>query len=297
MDRAEFLAARRHGIGGSDVAPILGLSKWATPLDVYLAKIGEAPEIEETEVMRWGNLLEPVVRDEYARRTGREVDVPVGPISNPKYPFAIANLDGLTRCGRVVEVKTARSGDGWGEEGSGQVPDAYALQVQHYLLVTGAEVADVAVLIGGSDFRIYTLEADHALHEMLVEAEAAFWTRVERREPPDPVSYEEAVRRFTKGTAGEVEADELLASEIAQLVRVRAEMKTLEEEESRVKAAIAMALGDRGDTLTYQGRVLATWKLAKGRKSFDAKRFEAEHPDLFSQYMRVGQPSRRLLIK
>lgn len=295
MDRAEFLAARRRGIGGSDVAPILGLSKWRTPLDVYISKVSDALDDEETESMRWGNLLEGVIRDEYARRTGYVVERPPM-LTHPEHSFIIANLDGMTECGRVVEIKTARDGAGWGEEGSDEVPDAYALQVQHYMLVTGAEVADVAVLIGGSEFRVYTIEADTELHEALIEVESEFWGRVQRRDPPEPRTYAEAAQRFARATGGEVEAGEDLASDVAHIAVLRAQIKALEAEESKIKASIACALGDR-DTLIHAGRTLATWKEVKGAKRFDVKAFKDAHPELYSQFVKIGEPSRRLLIK
>jgi putative phage-type endonuclease len=69
MTRDEWLAARRTGIGGSDIAAILGLSPWRTPLDVYRDKVDGA-EQPETEAMRWGRLLEDVIAREYAVRAG-----------------------------------------------------------------------------------------------------------------------------------------------------------------------------------------------------------------------------------
>src|SRR5690349_18206306 len=118
LDRTEFLEQRRLGIGGSDVAPILGLSKWASPLDIYLRKRGEQPEQDDNEAMLWGRALEPVIRQQYAERTGRIVRVPEAALVHPQLTFARANLDGVTDDGRVVEVKTARTAQDWGEPGS-----------------------------------------------------------------------------------------------------------------------------------------------------------------------------------
>lgn len=295
-ERAAFLERRRTGIGGSDVAPILGLSPWATPLDIYLEKRGEAPPKEETEEMLWGNLHEPHIRSEYARRTGREVAIPEM-LVHPKHPFAIANLDGLTRCGRVLEIKTAKRPDGWGEDGSDEIPEAYALQVQHYLMVSGREVADVAALIAGSDFRLYEVEADRELHEMLLEAESAFWQRVVDGVPPEPRTYEEAAALFARAPKAAVEADDEVFGAWTSLVDVRAQIKTLVERESALKAAVACAMGDVADTLTHAGRVIATWKTGKAPERFDAAAFRAAHPDLAAEFTRAGKPSRPLLIK
>jgi putative phage-type endonuclease len=298
-DRETVLAQRRTGIGGSDVAAILGLVPRRTPLDVYLEKLGIAEPVEETEPMLWGKLLEPVIRQRYSDKTGRAVYLPTDMLRHHKHTFMVANLDGFTEDKRVFEAKTARTDKGWGEPGSDEVPDAYALQVQHYLFVTGFEVADVAVLIGGSDFRLYHVHADQSLQADLIDAEAEFWGRVLRREEPEPVSFAEAQQRYGRlSVAGVVHASSVVAEAHAQLVRIRDEMKELEAREDAAKAEIVKALGDTGDTLiSPDGRTLATWKLAKAPERFDTTAFKAAHPDLAAQFTKPGTPSRRLLIK
>ena len=149
--RDDFLKSRATGIGGSDAAAILGLSRWKSPFQVYQEKRGEAAQTPDNASMRWGRYLEPVVRQAYADDTGRAVRLPDGLVRHQQHTFMIANLDGVTDDGRVVEIKTARTSQGWGEPGSDQVPQEYLLQAQHHMAVTGLVVADVAVLIGGSD--------------------------------------------------------------------------------------------------------------------------------------------------
>lgn len=296
--REQWLNDRRTGIGGSDVAPILGLSKWATPLDVYLDKIGEGTEIEDNAAMKWGRNLESAIRQEYADQTGRAVHQLAHMLRHPKHEFMIANLDGETSCGRVFEAKTARSADGWGEPGTDQVPDAYALQVQHYMIVRGFDVADIAVLIGGSDFRIYTVEADRELQQGIISAEAVFWNRVQTRTPPEPVSFADAVQRYGRSKAdGIVEASPAALAAHADLVALRHEIDEIDRRQDEAKAILMRELGDVGDTLTCQGKTLATWKLAKGSETFDTTRFKAEHPDIYKAFVVQREGSRRLLIK
>lgn len=296
--RQEWLAQRRTGIGGSDVAPILGMSKWTTPLQVYEDKIGISQEQEDNPAMKWGRIHEPSIRQEYAETTGRTVYVPDGIIAHPKYPFMLASLDGITDDDRVFEAKTARSADGWGEPGSADVPEAYALQVQHYLAVTGKQIADVAVLIGGSDFRIYTLEADKDLQEMLYEAESQFWSRVLARNPPEATTLSDSVRAFGRSESqGLVQASSQAVGAWAELKRVREMLAELEAAEEACKAIITKEIGNLGDTLVEGGAVLATWKLAKGRSSFDTKALQQAYPQIYAAFVSEGQPSRRLLIK
>jgi len=296
--RQEWLEQRRTGIGGSDVAAILGMSKWKTPLQVYEDKIGIGQEQDDNPAMKWGRIHEPSIRQEYAEATGRTVYVPDGILAHPKHSFMLASLDGITDDDRVFEAKTARSQDGWGEPGSDEVPEAYALQVQHYLAVTGKQIADVAVLIGGSDFRIYTLHADNDLHEMLYEAESQFWNRVLTRQPPEATTLSDSVRAFGRSESqGLVQASSQAVAAWAELKRVREMLADLEAAEEACKAIITKEIGNLGDTLVEGGAVLATWKLAKGRSSFDTKALQQAYPQIYAAFVSEGQPSRRLLIK
>lgn len=297
--RQEWLNERRSGIGGSDAAAVLGLSKWKTPLQVYLDKRGEAPEIPDNEAMLWGRALEPVIRQQYAERTGRAVLMPDGILRHPAHSFMLANLDGMTEDRRVVEIKTARTAQAWGEPGSDEVPQDYLLQVQHYMAVTGFEVADIAVLIGGSDFRLYEVPADRELQEMLIDAEDAFWRNVEQGIPPEPVSYADMQARFGRASREgmvEAESDPDVLVAVAKLRAIRETMKTMEADEEAQKAVIMKALGEK-DTLTIAGQPAVTWKAAKPAQRFDANAFKAAHPTLYAEFLKTGEASRRFLLK
>jgi len=295
----DWLEARRTGIGGSDVAAILGISKYKTPLSVYQEKRGELAPQADNGPMRWGRYLEPVVRQAYADETGREVRLPTELIRHPQHDFMIANIDGVVVDERrLFEAKTARSGDGWGEPGTDQIPQAYLLQVQHYMTVTALPIADVAVLIGGSDFRIYEVRADAELQDMLVDAEREFWQAVQIGEPPAPVSYADVIARWGHASrAGLVMADDAALSSLDTLRRVRAQLAELEAEEDAAKTAVMKALGECDTLVDSRGHTLATWKAQKGARRFDAAAFKGAHPDLHAAFLRAGEPSRRFLLK
>lgn len=147
--RIDWLKLGQSGIGGSDVAAILGLSKWRTPLDVYNSKVGEVSDEEDNASMEWGRRLGPVIRQAYSDKTGRAVECLGHIFRSGEHPFMIANVDGLC-ADRVLEIKTSRSGADWGEEGTDEIPEYYLTQVHHYMTVTRMELCDVAVLIGAS---------------------------------------------------------------------------------------------------------------------------------------------------
>ena len=301
--REDWLQQRRTGVGGSDVAAILGLSKYKTPLQVYQEKRGEIEPQADNDAMRWGRYLEPVVRQAYADETGNEVRVIDQIVRHPIYEHMIANLDGfvIPEAGprRVFEAKTARTADGgWGEPGSDQIPQPYLLQVQHYMAVTGFVVADVAVLIGGSDFRLYEVPEDRELQDMICDACTEFWERVKAGEPPEPVSYADVQARFGRAskTNSVLAGDDVLQA-LQQLRELKTKAKHLELAEEQWKAVVMKAMGESDTLIDSSGHTLATWRASAAPRRFDAEAFKLAHPDLYEQFVAVGEPSRRFLLK
>lgn len=295
--KEDWLQARRSGIGGSDAAAILGLSNWKTPYSVWQEKIGQGVEIVDNAPMKWGRALEPVIRQEYAEATGRIVLQPTNMLRHPKYEFMLANLDGMTEDRRVVEIKTARSAQGWGEPGSDQVPQDYMFQVQHYMAVTGFEVADVAVLIGGSDFRLYEVPADAELQEMMIDAESRFWQLVITNTPPEPVSLADAQARYGRSlTSGSIEANNEVTYALEALQIINTKIDTLQQQADDAKAKIMAYMGEH-EALLVGGKPAITWKTQAGAKRFDSTKFKELHPDLYQQFLKQGDQSRRFIIK
>lgn len=296
-DREAWLAARRTGIGGSDMAAVMGLSKWTTPLAVYLDKIGEADPAPESEPMRWGKLLESVVRQEYCNQTGQVVR-DAGLLRDPRHPWRIGTVDGITEGGHVAECKCTRNGAGWGEPGTDDIPEHIVIQVQHYMALTGLDVADVAVLIGGNDFRIYCVRLDPIAYGKITAAGAEFWQRVQDRNPPDPISVADAKALYGGGSeAGEVVANPAVTLAIQHLRDNAIEQKRLETMEDQAQTAIMTALGDRDTLVDLEGRPLVTWKMSKPSRKFDVKLFRESHPELVEQFTTTKPGSRRFLLK
>ena len=277
---------RRTGIGGSDAPAALGLSPWRSPFDLWEEKVGLAEPQAQNEPMLWGKLLEDVIRGEYARRTGFEVTYRKELIRHPTRPWQFVHLDGEVAHDyrRILEVKSARTQQGWGEPETDEIPQPYLVQCHHAMLVTDSEVCDVAVLIGGNDFRIYQVRRDADIEQQLTEGEAAFWEAVTSRVPPPPMHLRDVVKRWGHLRAGgDVVAGEQEERAIAILRRARELQKELTANEEAAKQAICEALADRGSNLINEyGELLATWKLDNGRKAYTVA---------------PREPSRRFLLK
>lgn len=299
MEGALWLEERRKGIGGSDVAAIMGISPWKTAYQVYQEKRKEVKDWEGNEITEWGKRMEPAIRQWYSDKTGRSVRLPEKILFSQEHPFMFASMDGYTDDRRVVEIKTARYGKGWGEPETNQIPDYYMVQVQHYMIVTGFEVADVPVSIGGGSPELYIVPADAELQTLIIEACAEFWQRVVDGNPPPLVSYADAVQKFGRSiTQGAVVAPDDAIAAVDELRTVREQKDVLEAKEEEIKGKLIITLGDAGDILVDSfGNILATYKISKGRVTVDQKALQKEMPEVYLKYLRTGEPSRRFLLK
>lgn len=305
QSRIDWLKQRQSGIGGSDIAAIVGLNQYKTPMQIWESKVNPVQDEVTSEPAYWGNVLEDVVAKEYAKRTGRKVQRINTQLRHRDFDFAVANIDravinpdicgnvrwkdGKLTTDRLLECKTANgfSVKQWGEVGSDQVPDSYLIQCQWYMGVTGASICDLAVLIGGQDFRIYTIARDDELINDLLQQGAAFWELVKNNVAPDPVNYPEAVKKWANSDPSlSVQADDLLINDLDKIQSIKAQVKELETQEDEIKARVVYALKE-AETLTYQGVKVATCK-TQTRTSFDTKAFEKDYPDLYAQYKKTS---------
>ena len=91
------------------MATIACLSKWKSQVQVFLEKT-QAIEQEDvqSEAAYFGNVLEEVVAQEFAKRTGLKVQRRNAILQHPEYPWMLANVDRLIVGERIgLECKTA----------------------------------------------------------------------------------------------------------------------------------------------------------------------------------------------
>ncbi|OYP14015.1 hypothetical protein CFC35_05475 [Streptomyces sp. FBKL.4005] len=169
----EWHAARASGIGGSEIAAVLGLSPYESAFSLWHRKQGLIGPVEESEEMYWGKVHEPAICTRFA---AEHPDLPVTPAptyAHPDRPWQIANPD--RHAGPdLLEAKSSRDAEGWGEEGTDQIPVHYRAQCLWYMDVLGARRCWVAVLIAGSEYREYLVEYDEAEAAFMRDKAAAF---------------------------------------------------------------------------------------------------------------------------
>jgi putative phage-type endonuclease len=295
----EWHEIRKQGIGGSDAAAVLGMSKYSTPYEVWLSKRGEldnTPSPELQKIYRRGHLLEPAILQYHADETGMTTHQIQGIVVSDKYPFMRATLDGLSVDRKVsVNAKTSRIYDEWGDVETDQIPQEYLINSQHEMIVAGTEVHHIPVLLAGLEFRLYKVEADKELQQMIIDVEHDFWQRVQNGIEPD-LTGDDVGLKFRKSKAGIVPATEYELQLIDELKESRSMVMALEKREGEIIESLKKCLGE-SDTLCFGDKTLATWKSSKGRTSFDSSSFKDAYPELYQQFTRQTEGSRRFLIK
>lgn len=208
-DDVDWHKRRTSGIGASDMPAILGESTYKSAYSVYLEKTGqcEPEDLSENEAVHWGNVLEPVVLEQYRQRTGRHAERSCQLLQSTVHPWALATLDGWTSDGPgrwPLEIKTVSAfcADDWVDG----PPDDYLTQVHHQMLVTGAELATVACLIGGQKLVWCDVQRDEQRIRKIIYHGERFWKRVQDRNPPETDGSEatsKALARLHPNDSGE----------------------------------------------------------------------------------------------
>lgn len=285
-DTNEWLEERRKSIGASEVAAVMGLSQWGTALTVYKAKQGAASDIDP--LIAWlGHRDEPTIAEWIDRFSGLNLELRDGFMARrADAPWLHATFDRITADGIPVQLKTAHEfmSHKW-DEG---IPTEYRVQVQAEMFVAGSPRALVVVRIGARDFRaIWETRDDQFIHEHMLPAVQTFWECVEAGVPPAPQTVTEAAELWPGASGAEVELSEAAFEALERRTVLLADIKAMQEEADALKLAAAEYVKDATE-LTYQGRLVYTFRPQKGRASLDTKQLAADHPELVAAYTKQG---------
>lgn len=253
----EWRELRRGLITSTDIPVILGLSPYKSEATLAREKLGELEPSEQSLVMRVGVALEPVIRDEYERRTGIALTRYQGMVHHPQIEWAAASPDWRRKGARyLVEGKysTSRRWDGI------RPPEDVEAQVRWALGCSGFPVADVARLDGRELYISEPIEHDQDTFDNLVTIAADFRRRLAEGGPftEDAASIK---ARFPQDDGTEIAADAEIEEAIAELLRLRALKSQTEEACERIETAVKARMGT-ATRLTGSGWSVS-WKRTK----------------------------------
>lgn len=300
MSHQEWLHERTKGIGGSDASIILGLNKWKTPFELWLEKTGQS-NLEDTagEAAYFGNILEDVVAKEFEIRSGKRVRRNNFMLKHPEHSFINANIDRkVVGEDALLECKTASAylAKDWEDD---QIPNAYMIQVQHYLGVTGYEHAYIAVLVGGQRFIWKDIERDEELIQMIFDAEVHFWNHHVLGNVPPALDGSSAAEEFLKERYKKTDPDKVVdlsfscKEKLDNYLELKQNIKQLQELAKETENQIKLELenAETGFVKDYQ----VDWKPITSNR-VDSKLLRKKYPDVYNSVVKQSQ-YRRFNVK
>lgn len=289
--------SKMRGIGGSDAAVVAGISRYKSQYQLWMEKTGKSEPFSGNEASHWGNKLEDVVAEEYTQRTGRKVRRVNQTQYHPEYDFIFGHVDRVSVGDkRIVEIKTSlgkyRSDVDWGDAGSDSIPEAYYLQVQHYMAVMQSQVCDVAALVSGdsgAELRIYEIQRDDKLIADLISMEKKFWEYVESDTPPPVRDTRDLAIKYPKDDDETVIASMEIYGLINALKDMKNSKKEIENAEEEIKTKIQEFMADKAYLVSQSGNKLASWK-TQITERVDTSLLKKElDPSILRKYTKVSE--------
>ena len=290
---------RHEYIGGSDIAAIMGFSRWKTPLKLWCEKTQKLPlpDLSDVEAVELGSDLEEFVAQKFSQKTGKAVRRAPKVYQHKDYPYMVAHIDRLvTGTDELLECKTASffKKDEWEND---EIPQEYILQVMWYLGITGRKIGHIAVLIGGQAFKYKQIEFDQELFDQMVEAAKDFWGMVQSGTAPAVSADDDETLKELYSTASDVmiklypQDDETTAAcqafeeKVAYLQEVKAHIKSLEDEKKELETSIKDIIKDNLGIKTPKYVVL--WKTQR-KSQVDVKALCENEPNIYAKYEKVS---------
>lgn len=306
MKKEDWLKLRKEGLGGSEMAAIMGFNPYCSPLDIYEDKVSDEVKNIDNKHTRFGLRMEDVIADWWSDIEGRKVRRENKMAMHDDLPLFV-NIDRLIlkkedaeySGNGPLEIKTTTKWtyERWFEEDSDVIPIFYP-QLQHAMGIYGYDYGCAGIMIAElKEVKPLYFERNDEFIEQMWEQAVQFWfDHVVPKKPPEPRTNDE-VRRVYKEASGEiVQANEEILKAHEQLKRVKDDLKELKQKKETLEVQVKNFMGN-ASFVEYMGDTLFTWKQSKGRKKFDKARLKEEKPDIYDQYEYRGEPGRRFYVK
>lgn len=254
---SEWHELRSKGIGGSQVGTILGLNQWESAYTLWAKLSGKIPEsFEQNEKMYWGTVLEPVIRDEWAKQNPEFEIFETGTWADD---YRHANPDGILKRGDdygLLEIKTA--GYKWDV-----VPPQYVAQCQWYMHLLGLKWCKLVVLFQGNALETYDLDYDEEFSKTMVARVQDFWDGVKSDFAPN-WDGSESTYQTVRVMHPDIVDDEVELGQLGvTLLLKQAALDFAQEEMNQIKSII-LDLMDKAKYGLVDGKVLVTRSARNG---------------------------------
>jgi predicted phage-related endonuclease len=281
----------------------LGMSPYKTKLRLYREKRGEPIPVEEEDEeadlpLLVGQACEPVVLEKLCKRKNITVHSRQKQFISPVLPYVRATVDGIGSDGSNTQAKTAGYlGTSWGVDGSDEIPMHIIYQVQAEMHCANLPFSWVPAIIGNNKLRIYRVDRDPALWDLMVEPLSKFWWHVRNGVPPEAQNRADIKLLYPYDIGSQRTANEEIEIVVREYVGSKATEKDVKETIERLYVMITGFMGAANELLDRAGNVIMTYSTQNGPSRLDKEAIEAEHPGIIEEHTKPGEPVRVLRIK
>lgn len=280
-------------IGGSDIAAVMGLSRWTSPLRLWAEKTDKIKidELADSEAAEIGIELEEYVARKFAKKTGFKLRVDQRVFRHEDYPYMVAHIDRwICNEDAGFEAKTCSA---WKlKEWDGlDIPNEYALQCNWYMGILGKSAWYIAALIGGQKFLWKRLEFNKSLFEKQVAAAKNFMEEFILKDlapMAGALDQDTMCKMYPKSEPSLIDFRDLpIEDQINAWLEERAagcvQKKEIETEIDEIEAKLKQQLtsSDTGETKFYR----FTWKTQQ-RVYADSEKLKQD--GIFDQYSKTS---------
>lgn len=263
---AQLKHSRIGYLGGGNIAGILGISPFRTPLDEYLLISGEREEViteRQAEFFEDRRDLEPWAAKKFTRKTGLAVVRANQRYDDAELPWAKSEIDFEPEDGGNGETKSVHPNavHDWGDPEAGEEPPLYVTaQAMWGLGITGRSHCYVQALVGFDDYRLYRIERHEPTIAEIRRRAVDFWRwHIETRRPPQPVNADDVAKLYERDSGRAVEADAGTREALDHLAGLRSQLRLLDAQREAVEFRIKAFMRD-ATTLLVAGQPALTWR-------------------------------------
>tara|TARA_R110000824_G_scaffold1819_3_gene9032 strand:+ start:211 stop:1191 length:981 start_codon:yes stop_codon:yes gene_type:complete len=313
-ERKAWLAERKKGMGGTDVAAIMmagaDVADKIGSFDKSLFKIWSEKtglfksEDQDNAVLMRGRVMEKYVFELYELHLGEGCRLwERGLTWHPTRPRIFGTPDMMVEKNGTsfgMDAKTRRFRKGWGKTGTTDIPLDVEVQMRVYMEIFDAPYWDIATLFSLDDFRVYRIERDEELGSQILDVAEEWWSKyVDSETPPPPDGTDmcrEALGKVFKVNPRTID-EPLRPASVAErdlyekILKAKDEHKAATQKKNELENQLR---GCIGESIGIAG--VATWKPSKPRQNFDKKKFANDHPDMYKEYVTEGAPNRTLRV-
>jgi len=285
--REAWLERRKNGVGASDSPNILGYTAWGSAITTYLDKTDQGISFDETERMKRGRQIESAIIEMFKEETGKRVRRLSTEIWSKEHPFLFATPDGMLikedaglECKNVGVYDKSR----W----DGNVPDAYMIQCQHSMLVTGKSVWYLAALFSGNRFEYYKIDRDQWCLDHILSKTKKFWfENVKKGVIPEAQSNDGPT--LSKIYEDQDDLTTMLSDDCIEMLNNLEDAKNLEKKwkdrKDEITNLMKQKLGNHKFGLVANKCVnWSRWETER----FDTALFKKVNPELYRKYIKKG---------